>query len=144
MVQQARAGSGESSIAARRPKAMRNDLTRILCIDDNSESLELMSMALGSFSTDTATTNREGLAMARRGGYSLFIIDYYMPDGNGDQFCRDLRKFDRDTPVLFVSGSDDFSARDARSIGAQGMIKKCHLDFVDELRQQANQLTANH
>ena len=101
-------------------------------------------MALGSFSTDTATTNREGLAMARRGGYSLFIIDYYMPDGNGDQLCRELRKFDSETPVLFVSGSDDFSARDARSIGAQGMIKKCHLDFVDELRQQANQLTANH
>ena len=124
---------------------MRNDhAVRILCIDDSSESLDLMSMVLRSFDTDTATTNREGLAMARLGGYSLFIIDYHMPDGNGDQLCRDLRKFDSETPVLFVSGSDDFSARDTRSIGAQGMIKKCHLDFVDELRQQANQLTANH
>ena len=124
---------------------MRNDhAARILCIDDNCECLELMSMALRSFDTDTATTNMEGLAMARLGGYSLFIIDYYMPGGNCDQLCRDIRKFDSETPVLFVSGSDDFSDRDARSIGAQGMLKKCHFNFVDELRHQANRLTAHH
>ena len=123
---------------------MRNDLTRILCIDDNSESLELMSMALGAFNTDTATTNREGLAMARLGGYSLYIIDYYMPDGNGDQLCRDLRKFDSVTPVLFITGSDDFGPSDAREVGAQGMLKKCRSDFVNELRHQAEHLTADH
>ena len=124
---------------------MRNDhAVRILCIDDNCDCLELMSMVLRTFDTDTATTNREGLAMARLGGYSLFIIDYHMPDGNGDQLCRDLREFDSRTPVLFITGSDDFSARDARSVGAQGMLKKYHSNFVDELRYQAKHLTAGH
>ena len=124
---------------------MRNDhATRILCIDDNRECLELMSMALRPFKTDTATTNREGLAMARLGGYALFIIDYHMPDGNGDQLCRNLREFDGETPVLFVTGSDDFTDREDVSIGAQGMLKKCRYDFVDELRDRAKQMTAHH
>ena len=124
---------------------MRNDSpTRILCIDDNSECLELMSTALGSFNTDTATTNKKGLEMARLGGYSLFVIDFYLPDGNGNKLCTELRKFDSDTPVLFVTGSDDFSEDDARSVGAQGMIKKCHWNFVDELRERAHHLTAAH
>ena len=121
---------------------MRNDLTRILCIDDNSECLQLVSTALGSFDMDTATTKREGIAKARLGGYSLFIIDCYMQNGNGDQFCRDLRAFDRNTPVLFITGSDDFSEDDACSVGAQGMIKKCRWNFVDQLRERANALTA--
>ena len=124
---------------------MRNDHpTRILCIDDNCECLQLMSMALRSFDMYTAMTNREGLAMAKRGGYSLFIIDYYLPDGNGAHFCRSLREFDSETPVLFVTGSDDFSDLDARSVGAQGMLRKWHFNFVDELRHQADQLTAHN
>lgn len=40
-------------------------------------------------------------------GFDLIILDVMLPDGNGFDLCRDIRKAGISTPVLFLTACDD-------------------------------------
>lgn len=65
---------------------------RILFVDD-SQSVRLAYRQLlerNGFTVATASTLREAVDMSANGGFDLVIVDYFLPDGNGDELCRRL------------------------------------------------------
>ncbi|HRG15948.1 MAG TPA: EAL domain-containing protein [Pseudomonadota bacterium] len=66
---------------------------RVLFVDD-SASIRLAYKQLldrNGYDCDTAGTIAEAFNKAAGGRYDLFIVDYFLPDGNGDELCRRLK-----------------------------------------------------
>lgn len=65
---------------------------RILFVDDSKTSRTRFSRLLekNGYHVETATCSKEGLQKAIDGQIDIAIIDYFMPDGNGDELCKAL------------------------------------------------------
>lgn len=82
---------------------------RVLFVDD-SASIRLAYKQLlerNGYDCDTAGTLGEAFAKASGGHYDLFIVDYFLPDGNGDELCRRLKSLPAtaDGTIAIITGS---------------------------------------
>ncbi len=74
-----------------------NNGIRVLFVDD-SASVRLAYQQLldrDGFLIETAGSVEEGYEKAKDGRFDLAVVDYFLPDGDGDELCRRLR----DTPA---------------------------------------------
>jgi len=118
-----------------------NKRKRILLVEDHLDAWEMVAFALDEYTLLFAQGFNEGLRMAMRGYFDLYILDNHLPDGNGVELCRRIRAFDPNTPILFYSAGS--SARDrhaAFSAGAQTCLAKPV--GLDELARTVEQLTS--
>jgi two-component system OmpR family response regulator len=81
---------------------------RILVVDDEPHIREVICFALerGGMTVLTARNGTEALAMFRRGGLDLIVLDIGMPEMDGLNVCRTIRKTS-DLPILFLSARDE-------------------------------------
>jgi DNA-binding response OmpR family regulator len=99
----------------------------ILCVDDDRDTCELMEISLGmsGYQVDTVHSIQEGLSKARKTPYLLYSLDSRLPDGSGVELCRQIREFDRTTPIIFFSASAlPNQVEDALHAGAQAYLVK--------------------
>lgn len=82
--------------------------TNILVIDDDIAITELMSMLLKTHGFDVITTNTgaEGINLAKTKKPSVVLLDLMMPDVDGWQVCKAIRKFNN-VPILILSAIND-------------------------------------
>jgi two-component system catabolic regulation response regulator CreB len=76
----------------------------ILIIEDEIAIADTIIYALRTegFQTDHYVLGRDGLAALTQGSYDLLILDVGLPDYNGFDLCREMRKFS-DIPVIFLT-----------------------------------------
>jgi two-component system OmpR family response regulator len=81
---------------------------RILVADDEPHIREVICFALerAGMSTVTARNGSEALQTVRRGGVDLAVLDIGMPEMDGLEVCRQIRK-SSDLPILFLSARDE-------------------------------------
>jgi two-component system OmpR family response regulator len=81
---------------------------RILVVDDEPHIREVICFALerAGLNTTTARNGSEALMTFRRGGVDLIVLDIGMPEMDGLEVCRQVRK-SSDLPILFLSARDD-------------------------------------
>lgn len=115
---------------------------KILCVEDDTDTCELITAVLPEFDVVSAKTRAAAIEQAKEGGFLIILVDYHLPDGTGVDVCRAIRRFDTRTPILFITGTSAMSVTKAVAIGAQGLIRKARHDFVDFLRRQVNDLTS--
>ena len=113
---------------------------KILCVEDEPETCRMLQVLLPDFEIVPAGTKLEAIQKLMHEDYALIFMDYYLPDGTGEEACHHIRHFDHETPILFITGSSTFTATKAVSIGAQGVLKKASPTFVDELRERTSEL----
>src|SRR5690349_624944 len=116
---------------------------RILCVEDEPDTCSMLQALLPDFEIVPAGTKLEAIQKVMREDFSLIFMDYYLPDGTGEEACLQIRYFDQITPILFITASSSFSPTRAVSIGAQGVLKKASPTFVDELRERSAELALN-
>jgi DNA-binding response OmpR family regulator len=77
---------------------------RILYVEDEPAILEPMAKALerAGFETLTARTAAEALAIDKRSQPDLLLLDLTLPDGDGRDVCREVRRR-RDVPVIMLT-----------------------------------------
>jgi DNA-binding response OmpR family regulator len=112
----------------------------ILLVEDHEDSWEIVALNLEEYNIIFARDFGEGLRLARRQYFDLYILDNWLPDGNGAELCRVIRDFDPHTPILFYSAAA--YARDVREAlraGAQEYLVKPVSS--DDLKQAVMQLT---
>ncbi len=102
---------------------------RILYIDDDENNTRLMKRVLEAhgFEVMLAPNGSMGLAQAHREQPDLILLDIYMPDLNGHEVARRLRRLERtkDTPILIVSSSSSKLDRNLSvEAGCNGYITK--------------------
>ncbi len=86
-----------------------NRLRKVLLIDDDPVQLRIRDAVLrgAGFSTDTATTAEDALALLRSQAgteVGLVITDHVMPHLRGAEFVHLLRDARPDLPVVVISG----------------------------------------
>ncbi len=82
---------------------------RILLVEDDpntAKSIELMltHANLNVYSTDLG---EEGIDLAKLYDYDLILLDLNLPDMDGHEVLKQLRRSRIETPILILSGADD-------------------------------------
>lgn len=99
----------------------------ILIVEDDDLIAESIAMALedeGHFYHITSTLE-EGLSAAREGQFDAGVLDINLPDGDGFQFAKAIRRNQIDTSVLVVSGRSSVTDKVvALHSGADGYLTK--------------------
>ena len=86
-----------------------SNLKRILLVDDDStlrQSLAEQLARLEEFTTDEAETGAQALARAKDGQYNALLLDVGLPDMDGREVCRLLRRAGFAAPVIMLTGAD--------------------------------------
>jgi OmpR-family two-component system manganese-sensing response regulator len=100
---------------------------RIMYIEDHDDTRELVTIILrqNDYDVITGSTIEMGLQLARLGGFDLYLLDSWLPDGSGLDLCKQIREFDPLTPILFYSAAAYEADREvALKSGAQGYLIK--------------------
>ena len=98
---------------------------RILCVEDHEDTCAFLRVLLSDLQVVTAGTLAEGLHLAQNQSFDLYLLDMFLPDGNGITLCQQLRCFDPKTPVLFCSADASPTAYDqAMQAGTQVYLNK--------------------
>ncbi|HEX8847525.1 MAG TPA: response regulator [Pyrinomonadaceae bacterium] len=106
---------------------MGEDSQQILFVEDTSDTRDLVEFSLKSegFEVVTAQTADEGLAQARTKNFSLILLDIGLPDKDGLELCREIRRFDETTPIIFYTAfAELLDEQEAFKAGAQGCLRK--------------------
>jgi CheY-like chemotaxis protein len=119
---------------------LNNKRPKILCVEDEPETCKMIQVLLPDFEIISAGTKLEAIQKVMREDFSLIFMDYYLPDGTGEEACHHIRHFDERTPILFITGSSSFTATKAVAVGAQGVLKKASPSFVEELQARSAEL----
>jgi two-component system OmpR family response regulator len=82
-------------------------LPRILCVDDDEDSCEMLSLLLKFLQIETKTvgTANQALSLIQAERFDLYLLDSWLPDLDGFELCRRMRDLDSHTPILFFSGA---------------------------------------
>jgi len=119
-------------------------MPKVLLVNDVGIVNKIMKRKLESedgFLVDTAMTGQEGVAKALENTYDIFLLDYYLPDINGDEVCASIKKGGKSphAVIFFISSMDKISmANVIEKTGAQG-----HLDMTGDTSELAEKLRAS-
>ena len=104
---------------------------RVLIVDDHAPTRSLIRAMIEAERSQTfdvlEAENGEGCVMTveKKGPFDLILLDVDMPDMDGYETCRALRKAEVDTPVIFVTAKGalkDF--HEGREAGGDSYLKK--------------------
>ncbi|HWS89051.1 MAG TPA: response regulator [Pyrinomonadaceae bacterium] len=101
---------------------------RVLCVEDDEDTCTMLRDLLGLIDcevTTAATAAEASELIARRGRFDLYLLDNWLPGGSGVELCREIRRSDSSTPVVFYSGAGlDAEREEALAVGAQAYLVK--------------------
>ena len=90
----------------------------ILVVDDNSMNLLIAKRLLEPYKlqVDTAESGMEALSMVKENKYSLIFMDHMMPEMDGVETTKELRKLDveycKEVPVIALTANAVFGAKE--------------------------------
>lgn len=130
---------------------------KILVIDDDKDIVKLITKSLGyeGFETISAYSGKEALCVLKENNIDFIILDIMMPDMDGLDVCRSIRK-SYNAPILFLSARDkDIDKIVGLEIGADDYMTKpfsiqelnsrirANFRKVDRLFKEWNELSPN-
>jgi len=115
----------------------------ILCVDDYETSLGGWCLYLqnAGYSVTTARTAQEGLERFAVSPVDLVLLDYAMPDSNGDDVAATMKRIKPDVRILMFSGVAHVPEKARLHVDAflqKGLSPNIVLDKIREL------LTSSH
>lgn len=102
-------------------------MNKILLAEDEENLLQVikLNLEMEGYSLTTVANGKDALLEAKKNGFDLLILDVMMPGINGFDVCKEFRKSNSETPVLFLtargSGEDRVTGL---KIGADDYIVK--------------------
>ena len=102
-------------------------MNRILIAEDEERIASFLEKGLraNGFTTAVATDGHQAVAMARSGDFDLLILDLGLPGRDGSDVLRELREWDRRTPVLILTARDSLTDKVAGlEAGADDYVTK--------------------
>ena len=81
---------------------------KILLVEDDKGIVRFVKKGLieNSYAVDVAFDGEEGLSLALHRNYDLIILDILLPEMDGREALRRLRKMEIQTPVIFLTAKD--------------------------------------
>ena len=101
-------------------------MKKILIIEDETSIAELEKdyLELSNFEVQIEENGRRGLERALEEEFDMFILDLMLPDMDGFEICREIRR-EKNVPILMVSAKkDDIDKIRGLGLGADDYITK--------------------
>ncbi len=112
---------------------MKNHRTyTILAVDDDADILQFLEkrLVLWGYRVITAESGHQALKRIQSKRPDVVVTDLYMPDGDGFELLRDVKKIVTDLPVIVFSGQGEQNdAIKALRLGAWDYIYKPIVDY---------------
>ena len=107
----------------------------ILCVDDDTDTCELLQFVFSDYDFVSAHTIEEALRLIESRRFDLFIFDNWLPDGSGLALCQKVRALEIKAPIIFVSGvGETRHIREALDSGADKyLLKPCEPDLLKKV-----------
>jgi DNA-binding response OmpR family regulator len=99
----------------------------ILCVEDDLDTQDMLRILLNErgYEFEAASTCADALRLMREKKIALLALDNSLPDGTGVELCKRVREFDKNLPIIFVSGSAyDEERQEALKSGANAFLTK--------------------
>jgi two-component system, OmpR family, response regulator len=99
---------------------------KVLVVEDDPRISDVLEYALKAegYEVQAAQRGREAIEIAKRSSPSLIVLDVGLPDIDGFEVCRSLRKFS-DVPIIFLtSRSDEIDRVVGLEIGGDDYVVK--------------------
>jgi CheY-like chemotaxis protein len=99
----------------------------ILYVEDNEDNTILLKFMLeeAEYEVTIYTTGEECLSNLSKNNFSAIILDKSLPDQDGLEICREIRKADTRIPiVLFTGDARGETSEEARRAGADACLVK--------------------
>ncbi len=80
-------------------------MNKILLAEDEENLLQVikLNLEMEGYSLTTVVNGKDALLEAKKNGFDLLILDVMMPGINGFDVCKEFRKSNTETPVLFLT-----------------------------------------
>ena len=84
-----------------------NCRARVLYVDDDEDSREMLCQLLSSsrIEVEAVSTAAQALSSSQVEHFDLYLLDAWLPDLDGFELCRRMRRLHPNTPILFFSGA---------------------------------------
>lgn len=105
---------------------MKQDKT-ILCVDDHSDSLELLKIyfELEYYQVVTCETHQECFEHIKTNDFSAIILDSWLAGKAGAEVCREIRAENKEIPIIFYTGDATAQGREnCLAAGANAYLVK--------------------
>jgi DNA-binding response OmpR family regulator len=81
------------------------NIISILLIEDEPDVVDFVKKGLGeeSFEVSSALNGFDGLEMALNNQYDIVLLDIMIPEKNGIEVCKEIRRHGIQTPILFLT-----------------------------------------
>jgi len=100
---------------------------RVLYIEDHDDTREMVTLVLEQkqYEVVTGSTIKSGVDLAQSQAFDLYLLDSWLPDGSGLDLCKQIREFDKATPIVFYSAAAyEMDRAEALDSGAQAYLVK--------------------
>ena len=102
---------------------------RILCVEDDNDSREMMKVMLEqadpTLSVKTVGTAAEAIELSMRNSFDLYVLDIWLPGMDGLSLCRRLRERGIKSPIIFFTAMVRTEDKDfALKAGANAFLVK--------------------
>lgn len=99
---------------------------KILIVDDDENTCELVRLQfeMAGFEPICSYNGREAIAIAKEHKPSLVILDLMLPELDGLEVCRELRRFSNIPIIMLTSKSDEFDRVLGLEMGADDYVPK--------------------
>lgn len=120
-------------------KSLNVAMKRILLVEDESNVVSFINKGLAEegYEVSVAMDGKTGLKMALENTFDVIILDIMLPEINGLEVCKAIRKQDKRTPILFLTalgtaenvvlgfetGADDYLVKPFKFIELLARIK---------------------
>jgi DNA-binding NtrC family response regulator len=130
-------------------------MQKILIIEDDHHILLMMKKMLGNkgFEIILASNGNEGLELFKKNHFDLVITDIIMPEKEGLETIREMRRMRSDLKIIAMSGGGKISADNyletARIFGASRLLEKPFtrkqlVDAVQEIMGESDENNHNN
>ncbi len=86
---------------------MSNHITVVIIEDEQAIAENLIHvLEADGYHTEWFATAGEGLVFLEKNSIALLVLDVGLPDGNGFELCKTIRKFS-DVPIIFLTARND-------------------------------------
>ncbi|MBE0447417.1 MAG: response regulator transcription factor [Actinobacteria bacterium] len=102
-------------------------MVQILVIEDDPLIRETLEYSLkgAGFNISTAENGAQGLAKLKEGSPDLILLDLLLPEMDGFEVCREIRKVDENLPIIMITALEDQRSKlKGFSVGADDYITK--------------------
>lgn len=81
---------------------------KILVVEDDRllNNTLCYNLSMNGYTVDSALTKTAATELCEKQEYDLIVLDINLPDGNGFDFCKEIKEYRPDTAIVFLTAND--------------------------------------